>query len=167
MTQPRRQLLLGLLLLIICISVGVQRLQTPLLIWNTTPSVAKGLYRIQSGYQSGDLVAFDIPDSILPLVRERGWIPDYDRLLKRIVGGAGDQVCLRNNAVYINQQFAGERSKTDSKGRPMPQLSGCTILTENQVWVMLKDNPLSLDSRYFGAVDTATIYGKAVPVFTY
>lgn len=24
-----------------------------------------------------------------------------------------------------------------------------------------------VDSRYFGAVDTATVYGKAVPIFTY
>ncbi len=118
-------------------------------------------------YQTGDIVAFDIPKNSLPLVHERGWIPVHHRLLKRVVGGAGDQVCFRDNAVYIHQQFAGERRQTDSQGRPMPQLSGCITLTDNQVWVMLEDNPLSLDSRYLGAVDTATIYGKAVPVFTY
>jgi type IV secretory pathway protease TraF len=32
---------------------------------------------------------------------------------------------------------------------------------------MLKDNPLSLDSRYFGEVDEATVYGKASLVWGY
>lgn len=105
-TQLRRLLLLWLLVLIICISTVVQVLQTSLLIWNTTPSVTKGLYRMESGYQAGELVAFDIPESILPLVSECDWIPDYDHLLKRIVGGSGGQVCFWDNTVFINQQFA-------------------------------------------------------------
>ena len=68
MTQPKRTVLLLLLLLVIMISVAVRFLQTPLLIWNTTPSLPKGLYRIHAGYEVGDIVAFDIPQNILPLV---------------------------------------------------------------------------------------------------
>ncbi len=47
----------------------------------------------------------------------------------------------------------------------MPQLSGCYTVEQGRVWVMLKGLPLSLGLRYSGAVDTTTIYGKAVPVF--
>ncbi len=166
MTKPQQSLLLLSLVLVVLISVAVRFLQTPLLIWNTTPSLPKGLYRIHSGYEVGDIIAFDIPPSILPLVRERGWIPDYDRLLKRVVGIVGDEVCFREQAVFLNGVYIDERSTVDSQSRAMPLLSGCHTLGEGQVWVMLKGQPLSLDSRYFGVVDTTTIYGKAVPIFT-
>ena len=167
MAKPQRTLLLLFIVLVITISVAMHFLQTPLLIWNTTPSLPKGLYRIHSGYEVGDIIAFDIPPSILPLVRERGWVPDYDRLLKRVVGVAGDEICFRNHAIFLNSVYVDKRSTVDSQGRAMPLLSGCHTLDEGQVWVMLKGQPLSLDSRYFGAVDTTTIYGKAMPIFTY
>ena len=167
MPEPQRNLLLLSLALVVVISIALRYLQTPLLIWNTTPSLPKGLYRIHAGYDVGDIVAFDIPESILPLVRERGWIPDYDRLLKRVVAVPGYEVCFREQRIFLQGEYVGQRSLVDSKGRAMPQLTGCHTVQPGQVWVMLKDQPLSLDSRYFGAVDTATIYGKAEPVFTY
>ncbi len=167
MAKSQRTVLLSLLALLVIVSIGVQFLQTPLLIWNTTASLPKGLYRIHAGYQTGDIVAFDIPENILPLVRERQWIPDYDRLLKRVVGVAGDQVCFREQAIFLEGEYFGQRSPVDSKGRPMPQLKGCHTVQQDEIWVMLKHQPLSLDSRYFGAVDTATVYGKALPIFTY
>jgi type IV secretory pathway protease TraF len=49
----------------------------------------------------------------------------------------------------------------------MPQLDGCHTVQAGHLWVMLKDNPLSLDSRYFGEVDEATVYGKASLVWGY
>lgn len=167
MTKTKRRALLLLIAGVVAMSISVAYLQTPLLIWNTTNSLPKGIYRIESGYARGDIVAFDIPLRILPLVRERGWIPDNDRLLKRIVAVAGDRICFREQVVFVNGDYFGERSLVDSLGRSMPQLSGCHTLNKKQVWVMLKNQPLSLDSRYFGAVDTATIYGKALPIFTY
>ena len=167
MMKTKRRGLLLLIMTVAVISISVSLLQTPLLIWNTTTSLPKGLYRIHSGYALGDIIAFDIPPNILPLVRERGWIPDYDRLLKRVVAVGGDTLCFRDQAIFINGQYADQRSLLDSQQRPMPQLTGCQQLNSQQVWVMLIGQPLSLDSRYFGAVDTATIYGKAVPIFTY
>lgn len=167
MNQVKRRVIFCVLILVVVISVALHFLQTPLLIWNTTPSLPKGLYRIHTGYDVGDIVAFAIPQTILPLVRERGWIRDDNHLLKRVVGVVGDQVCFRDQGVFLNDAYVGERSLVDSLGRPMPQLMGCHTVQPGQVWVMLKGQPLSLDSRYFGAVDTATIYGKAVSIFVY
>lgn len=167
MNQTKRRVVFSVLLGVIVISIGVRLLQTPLLIWNTTTSLPKGIYRIHAGYEVGDIIAFDIPQTILPLVRERGWIPDYDRLLKRVVGRAGDAICFREQSIFLQGEYFDQRSLVDSQGRAMPQLSGCHFVKPGQVWVMLKGQPLSLDSRYFGAVDTVTIYGKALPVFTY
>ena len=167
MSQVKRRVLFSVLAGVIVVSVAVRFLQTPLLIWNTTTSLPKGIYRIHAGYEVGDIVAFDIPKTILPLVQERGWIPVYDRLLKRVVAVPGHEVCFREQRIFLQGEYFGQRSLVDSQGRAMPQLTGCHTVQPGQVWVMLKDQPLSLDSRYFGAVDTATIYGKAVPVFTY
>ena len=167
MSQVKRRVLFSVLILVIMIGMTVHFLQTPLLIWNTTSSLPKGFYHVEAGYEMGDIVAFDIPPTILPLVQERGWIPVYDRLLKRVVAVPGHEVCFREQRIFLQGEYFGQRSLVDSQGRAMPQLTGCHTVQPGQVWVMLKDQPLSLDSRYFGAVDTATIYGKAVPVFTY
>lgn len=142
-------------------------LQKPLVIWNTTSSLPKGFYKIEDGYTYGDIIAFDIPENFYEIVKERQWIPLYDRLLKRIVGMEGDEICIQNTTIFFNNKHFGKTSLTDSKSRPMPQLEGCHIVEKGYVWVMLKNNPLSLDSRYYGQVSEQIIYGKAVPIFQY
>jgi len=139
----------------------------PYIIWNTTSSLPKGFYKVEEGYTYGDIIAFDIPDSFRHLVKERGWIPLYDRLLKRIVGFEGDVICIQNTEVYINNKYFGMTKLSDSKNRPMPQLNGCHTVEKDYVWVMLKGNPLSLDSRYYGQISMSTVYGKAIPIYQY
>lgn len=141
--------------------------QKPRLIWNTTSSLPKGFYKIEEGYTYGDIIAFDIPENFRDLVKEREWIPLYDRLLKRIVGMQGDVICIRDTEVYLNNNYFGKTALTDSKGRDMPQIDGCHTVKKGHVWVMLKDNVLSLDSRYFGQISEEIIYGKAVPILQY
>ena len=148
-------------------TIAVAQMKTPLLIWNTTSSLPKGFYKVEPGYTYGDIVAFDIPKHFRPLVQERGWIPLYDRLLKRVVGKAGDTICIQQTDITLNGEWFDKTSLSDSKGRPMPQLDGCHTVQTGHLWVMLKDNPLSLDSRYFGDVDEATVYGKASLVWGY
>lgn len=167
MKTSQRYALLFIIICCVCLSLAVGIFRQPLLIWNTTSSLPKGFYRITPGYGTGDIVAFDIPEHFRPLVHERGWIPLYDRLLKRIVGRAGDVICIADGVISLNGERFGTNSQADSKGRPMPQLEGCHTVQPGHVWVMLKDNPLSLDSRYFGQVDEATIYGKAELVWGY
>lgn len=167
MPKPKRWYPLILVLCCLMLAIVVQWLRTPLLIWNTTSSLPKGFYRIEPGYGYGDIVAFDIPEHFQGLVQERGWIPLYDRLLKRVVGMAGDTICIHQTDITLNGVWFGKTRLADSKGRPLPQLEGCHTVQTGQVWVMLKDNPLSLDSRYYGAVDTRLIYGKALPTWNY
>lgn len=167
MKTNQRYYLLFIILCCIALSLTVSLFRQPLLIWNTTSSLPKGFYRITPGYGVGDIVAFDIPENFRSLVQERGWIPLYDRLLKRIVGRAGDVICIKEGVISLNGETFGKNSPADSLGRPMPQLEGCHTVQAGHVWVMLKDNPLSLDSRYFGQVDEATIVGKARLVWGY
>jgi conjugative transfer signal peptidase TraF len=167
MVRRRRMVLLLLVTGCLLLAVMLARQNTPLLIWNITSSLPKGFYKIEPGYTYGDIVAFDIPENFRSLVQERGWIPLYDRLLKRVVGRVGDTICIHQTDITLNGEWFGKTSLSDSKGRPMPQLDGCHTVQAGHVWVMLKDNPLSLDSRYFGEVDEATIYGKARLIWGY
>ena len=161
-----------LLLLIIIVSIGATTYslfssKEPLFIWNNTNSLPKGIYKISPGYGYGDIVAFDIPDVIIPLIKERGYLPVYDRLLKPIVAMQGDTVCIKNTRITINNVYFGKTSLLDSKGRDLPQKTGCFTVQTDHVWVMIKGNPLSLDSRYYGQISEQHIYGKAQLIWSY
>lgn len=161
-----------LLLSIVIVSMGVTTYslfssQKPVFIWNNTSSLPKGIYKISQGYSYGDIVAFDIPDVIIPLIKERGYIPVYDRLLKPIVAMQGDTVCIKDTKITINDEYFGKTSLLDSMGRDLPQLEGCSTVETGYVWVMIKGNSLSLDSRYYGQVSEQHIYGKASLLWCY
>lgn len=166
LNSPRVRILI-ITLLCLGVAVFVQALQRPLWIWNITPSLPKGIYAISADYQRGDIVAFTIPASLRPLVQERAWLPAHNHLLKRIVALEGEVVCIHNGVIYWQGEVFDRVSPTDSAGRPMPQLEGCHTVPPAHVWLMLQGNPLSLDSRYFGAVERASIVGKATLVWTY
>ena len=160
------------MLLIIFVSIGVTTYslfstKTPVFIWNNTSSLPKGIYKISQGYDYGDIVAFDIPTAIIPLIKERNYIPVYDRLLKPIVGMQGDIICIKDTTIMINDQYFGKTSLLDSSGRDLPQNEGCTTVEAGHVWVMIEGNSLSLDSRYYGQVSEQLIYGKATLLWSY
>ncbi|MCP5014726.1 MAG: S26 family signal peptidase, partial [Ketobacter sp.] len=121
-----------------------------------------GLYRIHDSTISyGDVVAFPIPDKFIRLVKERRWIPEYFTLLKPVAAIAGDAVCFRGGSVFVSGVSYGDVRKHDSQGKPMPSLDGCHRVEYGDIWVLIKDKPLSLDSRYFGPISRHKIYGKA------
>lgn len=139
----------------------------PLFIWNNTNSLPKGIYKISDGYTYGDIVAFDIPSTILPLIKERHYIPAYDRLIKPIVAMHGDTVCINQTTITVNGEYFGDTSLVDSKGRSLPMIEGCQTINQGYLWVMIKGKPLSLDSRYYGQVSEQLVYGKAHLLWKY
>lgn len=165
MRNLKRWLLFGGIVLIPTVLMLSSFLRHPVLIWNVTSSLPTGVYYVEGAYDYGDIVAFDIPEHFKPLVQERQWIRTDAYLLKRVVGMEGDIICIVHNRIYLNGKHFGETRKTDSKGRVMPQLNGCQSVREGHLWLMLADNPLSLDSRYFGQVDQQTVHGKASLLF--
>lgn len=135
-----------------------------LLIWNRTPSVAKGLYTISDGglSQRGDLVLFR------PSNKERNWLEtggfigrDWP-LLKRISGLSGDTVCRINRDILINDELIAHALEADH----LPKWSGCIVLSESEVF-LLGSHPRSIDGRYFGPQQKDQIAGKAIPLWTY
>jgi conjugative transfer signal peptidase TraF len=142
--------------------------QPPLLVvWNASPSVTVGLYLVtKASPRVGDLVVLRLPPAIVAFAARRGYLPTSAYLLKPIAAVAGDLVCRFGERVLVRGVLAGIAEDADSDGNTMPTWQGCHVLQTGEVFV-LADHPASFDSRYFGPLDTASVAGRVVLLWSY
>lgn len=134
----------------------------PLLAWNASPSVPIGLYRIAHGSaRLGDLVLIHLPRPMALLADRRGYFPRSAYLLKPVAAVAGHRVCRFGTLVLVRGRLAALAFAKDSIGQNMPAWHGCRTLQSGEIF-LLAENPASFDSRYFGAVRTQHLAGRAV-----
>jgi conjugative transfer signal peptidase TraF len=155
--------LLGMTIAVALIVAPMVAHQPPLLvIWNASPSVPVGLYLVtKASPRVGDLAVLRLPPVIAAFAARRGYLPTSAYLLKPIAAIAGDLVCRFGERVLVRGALAGIAVDADADGNPMPTWQGCRVLQTGEVFV-LADYPASSDSRYFGPLDTASIMGRAV-----
>ncbi len=146
--------------------------------FNTTRSVDPGFYWvIDKPVEKGDLISFcPAEDTLTHMAYERGYIGfgncpgHYERLLKHIVGGAGDSVQISNQSVAINGKtlpFSKSQSQ-DGLERPLaPYSPKRLVLKSNELWVMTNRSPLSFDSRYFGPIHSTQVSDVVKPLWTW
>jgi conjugative transfer signal peptidase TraF len=144
--------------------------------YNGTPSFPSGFYMVTGKHaEKGDLVLVDIPAlPVLEMAKERGYLnvaySPVGRIMKRLVGVAGDRVTIDSTGVAVN----GIRLKNsvplehDAAGRPLVcyQLAGY-VLGPGEVLLMSDYNPASFDSRYFGPLHSTTIESVVRPLLTW
>jgi len=135
---------------------------SPRLLWNATPSAPVGLYRVDPNawIAPGDMVVARVPAAYRRLADERRYVPPGVPLVKRVAGGAGDEVCALGPEIFINGAPAVARRAVDGHGRPMPTWSGCTRLHGRQLFLLM-DDPASFDGRYFGVSEAGDVVGWA------
>ena len=140
----------------------------PCILWNASASLPIGLYALAppGPLALGDLVAVALPPEQAEWVAERGYLGRSALLLKRIAALPGTEVCRIGNAVLIDGTAVSTALATDSHGRPMPVWQGCTVLDAHQLFLLLAETPESLDGRYFGPTDAASIVARARPIWT-
>jgi len=138
------------------------------LVWNVSPSVPTGLYRIAPGVapRPGDLVAVRPSPELARFMAERQYVESGALLIKPVAAGAGATVCRYGNAVTIDGAPVAIAREHDRLGRPLPRWSGCLRLGVEQLFLVAPATPGSFDSRYFGPIDRAAIVGRALPVWT-
>ncbi|QLC24876.1 S26 family signal peptidase [Parasphingopyxis algicola] len=140
---------------------------TPRIVWNGSASMARGLYRIDSGpVQTGDLVLTRMPEWADNLAWERGYYPPDIPLLKRIVAADGDRICSFGPQIFVNDEPVATAQIADSLGHEMPSWSGCRVLDADKI-LLINAHSGSFDGRYFGATDRSLVMGRAVPLWTY
>jgi conjugative transfer signal peptidase TraF len=132
------------------------------LVWNTSPNVLLGLYRIGPGpVRRADLVLVRLPPDVAELAARRNYLPKSTYLIKFVLAVAGDQVCRFGNRIFVRGVLAARALTRDSLGRPMPSWQGCGQLASGDLF-LLADNQQSFDSRYFGVVSARNVVGRAV-----
>jgi conjugative transfer signal peptidase TraF len=138
-----------------------------LFVWNASPSIPVGLYRIaDSHWRKGDAVAIRPERHLSTVLGDAGVLKPGRLLLKRVAAVQGDAVCRRDANVTVNGQQAAIARETDAAGRRLPVWSGCLTLGDREVF-LLGDIDASFDSRYFGAVSSASIVGRLSPVLVW
>jgi conjugative transfer signal peptidase TraF len=129
---------------------------------NIQPSVPYGLYRtvaLPAHLERGMLVTLWPPAVTHP------WHPWYQRLLKPIAGLPGDQVCIVDEGLWINDEPYGP-VLTEAHGKTLPRLRGCFAVPEHEVFLATKTRR-TLDGRYFNTIPTANITALAQPLWTW
>jgi len=139
----------------------------PRILWNASASLPIGLYALDTTgpVALGDLVA--LPPGHVEWVAERGYLGRSALLLKRIAALPGVEVCRIGSEVLIDGTAVATALETDSHGRPMPAWQGCAVLALHQLFLLLAETPDSLDGRYFGPTDAASIVARARPIWTW
>jgi conjugal transfer pilin signal peptidase TrbI len=111
----------------------------------------------------GDYVAF----------LSRGMTPFYidgTRVLKRVVGVAGDHILVDGQGVWVNGSFSGALLHVQPGGRlaGMGRVPGEFVRDEQvpaERWWVMGTSPRSFDSRYWGYISNDQIIGRARPLW--
>ncbi|MEW5704364.1 MAG: S26 family signal peptidase [Pseudomonadota bacterium] len=138
----------------------------PCLVWNASASAPIGFYRVLLGDAvRGDLVLVRTPKAVRQLAAERGYLPSNVPLVKRVAALDGDVVCAAGDAISINGRVVAERLARDRLGRPLPAWTGCHLLDDGEVFLLMEGVSDSFDGRYFGPTPTAAIIGRLAPLW--
>ncbi|MGF1610420.1 MAG: conjugative transfer signal peptidase TraF [Kiloniellales bacterium] len=164
--RPRATLALAALGLA-ALSVAALADPAPRLVWNASASAPLGLYWVSHTVPSrGELVLAELPPDARRLAAERGYLPAGVPLVKRVVALGGDVVCAVDHAISVNGQVVAQRLAHDRLGRLLPRWSGCRVLTDDELFLVMEDVPGSFDGRYFGPLQRAAVIGGLVPLRT-
>src|SRR4051812_5791198 len=151
----------------IAIPIVVSAAAVRMLTWNDSPSMPMGLYLRNRTLpvSVGSSVIFPVPSNVERLVAERGYFPAQNQLLKRVVAGPGDHVCLDGRDYRVDGRVLANVHPRDSSGRTLPLYRFCGVVPADQAFVWTSA-ALSSDSRYFGPVPFATLT-VVTPLWTF
>jgi conjugative transfer signal peptidase TraF len=135
--------------------------------YNTTSSLPRGFYLLRRDRSPArhDIVAFAIPESLVPMVSARGYLPLSYRLLKQLVAVPGDHVCLDEDSFVVNGTLVSRVTHLDSLGRPLPPAFPYCDTVPQGVGFVATAATTSLDSRFFGPVPLGQLT-VAQPIWT-
>lgn len=141
---------------------------SPRLLWNASPSVPVGLYRLHPLEQVsiGDLVAVQPPPALSDYLDAHGYLPRGVPLLKHVVALEGALVCRSGDEITVDHRSLGHAHAQDRNGRNLPIWQGCYRLGTGEVFLMNPDARDSLDGRYFGPLPRTAITARLTPLWT-
>jgi conjugative transfer signal peptidase TraF len=153
----------------VVVMVTINAKPAPLLIWNASQSVPIGLYRLQPADQLAvaDLVVATPEGRLAGFLAERGYLPFGVPLIKHILAAPGQTICRNHLTIMVDGIEVGAARERDHRGRQLPAWEGCQMIGQDEVFLMNRSEPASLDGRYFGPIRASTIVGRAQPLWTF
>jgi type IV secretory pathway protease TraF len=113
-----------------------------------------------------EIVVVEPPEPLATFLAEGGYLPRGVPLLKRVLALPGQTVCRDQLIITVDKTWVGEARERDSRGRPLPIWQGCHVIADGEAFLMNWQSADSLDGRYFGALPTSAIIGRAEPLWT-
>jgi conjugative transfer signal peptidase TraF len=165
--SPRRKIVIAALAVAGPLALTVFTLPNPILLWNASASAPIGLYRVLPiiKLEVTELVVARPPAQLANLLDARGYLPRGVALIKRVLGLPGQVACRHGSAISVDGIDMGLARESDHAGRALPAWQGCHQLGDGEVFLMNRDEPASLDGRYFGPVPVSSIVGRAEPLW--
>ena len=144
---------------------------------NVSSSIPEGLYR-ERGLNSrrlrrGDAVLACLPSDVARFGRERGYLPRGTcpggamPVGKMVMALPGDTVMVDGDGLRVNglRMVGSQPLRVDHRGRPLPQLAHAGYLVgAGQLWLGSRSEA-GFDSRYFGAVPSASVIARLTPAW--
>lgn len=154
---------------VICICFGNIFGPHPKLIWNASASAPIGFYAVLPSHplKEGDFVIAVPPDGLAGFLDARHYLPKGVPLLKHVAALPGQIVCRRGAIVTIDGIVVAAALMRDRARRPLPKWRGCRAIAANEIFVLNRAIPDSLDGRYFGPLPVSTLIGRAKPLWTF
>ncbi len=135
----------------------------PRLLFNTTASAPLGFYLLTPGrFAKGQLAAVAPPLDLANWMARRGYLPANVPLLKEVSAIGGQRVCGRGDVLSIDGAAVARILPHDRQGRALPAYQGCRRLDSDEVFLLNRHAPNSLDGRYFGPVSARPVSARQV-----
>ncbi|MDD7805590.1 MAG: conjugative transfer signal peptidase TraF [Endozoicomonas sp. (ex Botrylloides leachii)] len=144
---------------------------------NNTASIPLGIYRLtEEKPVKGDYVMFCPPKRpVFDMALKRGYIDagfcsgQYGHIMKRVLGVAGDHITVTPKAVTVNGHPIANSAQmaVDLGNSPMPVYQQPDITLGSDQFLLMGENPISFDARYFGLINRSQINGVIHPLFTW
>ena len=168
MTRQSRTLALAMAAVAILAGTIVAQ-PSPIYIWNSSASVAVGLYRMRpaGNHYITELVAVRPPDPLASYLNLNGYLPIGVPMLKHVLALPRQIVCRSGSTITVDGIAMGEARERDSRGRTLPEWEGCRVIGEGELFLMNWQSAESFDGRYFGITPAAAVIGQVVPVWVW
>lgn len=143
--------------------------QKPRVMWNASKSVPIGLYAIAPIRKLlvTNLVVVMPPEPLAVFLADGGYLPLGIPLIKPIVALSGQSICRHELIVSVDGIEVGAALDHDRRGRALPVWQGCRVIRLDEVFLMSRYEPASLDGRYFGPIPLSAVVGLAEPLWTF
>lgn len=172
--------IVGLVVAAVSHNITVDRLlpeMPPMLYYNSTGSLPKGLYiripfdsDLTNSLMVGDYVVYEPDEASQALIRERNYLPEGIKLLKKVGAVAGEEFYINGDTYqcYVGvgetKRYIGQVATVDHAGRFMPEVRGKHTVPEGHFFPV-GNTAYSFDGRYTGPVPVKNILARVTPVF--